>query len=180
MMRLSAIQEADHPELAEAVAKVKAGRGGRYIQPYKLLLHSPDIALAWLEQLSAVRWKTLLDGQVREIAILRVATLKGCHYAVREHTMTYGPKEGLTKDQIAALADWRGSALFSESQRAALAYIDAMTNDVNVPDAVQDGLQRHFSERQIIELTVLVATYIMHAHVFQALQIEQRVAAENR
>jgi len=49
-----------------------------------------------------------------------------------------------------------------------------MTIDIQVPDAVQDELQRHFNERQIIELTVLIGTYNMHTRVFQALEIEKR------
>lgn len=82
------------------------------------------------------------------------------------------------QEQIAAIEDWRNSTLFSQAQRAALAYTDAMTIDVQVPDAVQEELQRHFSERQIIELTVLIGTYNMHTRVFQALEIERRSAID--
>jgi alkylhydroperoxidase family enzyme len=79
---------------------------------------------------------------------------------------------GLTKEQCDALADWRPSTFFSESERAALAYADAMTRDVDVPDAVFAELRKHFNERQIVELTVLIGTYNMHTRVGQALQID--------
>ena len=69
MARVSLIEEKDHPELAGLIASIRGGRGGRLLNIYKMLLHSPDIAKAWLEQVTTVRWKTALDGQVREIVI---------------------------------------------------------------------------------------------------------------
>ncbi len=174
MMKLSMVAEADHPELAGLFTKIRAGRGGRYSYPYKLLLHSPAIAAAWLEQVSAVRWGIELDAGIREIAIIRVAILTRVNYVKKAHAEVYAEKAGLTHEQMAALESWENSQRFSPAQRAALAYIDAMTIQVQVPEAVQDGLQMYFNERQIIELTVLVGTYNMHCRVFQALEIERR------
>jgi 4-carboxymuconolactone decarboxylase len=53
-----------------------------------------------------------------------------------------------------------------------LAFTDASTRDVDVPDAVFEALRSHFSERQIVELTVLVGTYNMHTRMCQALKID--------
>ena len=53
-----------------------------------------------------------------------------------------------------------------------------MTKDVQVPDAVQEQLRRHFSERQVIELTVLIGTYNMHTRVCQALEVERRASID--
>ena len=47
-----------------------------------------------------------------------------------------------------------------------------MTRDIDVPDAVFAELRKHFNERQIVELTVLIGTYNMHTRVGQALQID--------
>jgi alkylhydroperoxidase family enzyme len=71
-----------------------------------------------------------------------------------------------------ALKDWRASGSFSEKERAVLAYADAMTHDVSVPDAVFADIRRHFSERELVELTVLIGTYNMHNRVMQALAID--------
>jgi alkylhydroperoxidase family enzyme len=61
---------------------------------------------------------------------------------------------------------------FSESERAALAYADTMTRDIDVSDAVFDELRRHFNERQIVELTVLIGSYNMNTRVLKALEID--------
>ena len=71
-----------------------------------------------------------------------------------------------------ALGDLRNSKFFDARERAALAYTDAMTRDIEVPDAVFDALRPHFSERQIVELTVLIGIYNMHTRVFRALRID--------
>jgi alkylhydroperoxidase family enzyme len=71
-----------------------------------------------------------------------------------------------------ALGDWRASRLFGERDRAVLAYTDAMTRDVSVADAVFADVRSHFSERDLVELTVLIGTYNMHNRVMQALRID--------
>jgi alkylhydroperoxidase family enzyme len=85
-------------------------------------------------------------------------------------------EEGLTIEQCDALADWRASPLFDSRQRAVLAYTDAMTHHVQVPDDVFDELRRYFNERQIVELTVLIGTYNMHTRVLAALEIDAETA----
>jgi 4-carboxymuconolactone decarboxylase len=80
--------------------------------------------------------------------------------------------EGISKEECAALADWQHSPFFSPRERAALAYADAVTREIDVPEAVFAELRKHFNERQIVELTVLIGTYNMHTRVGQALQID--------
>jgi len=172
MARVSYIEEQDHPELAELIGKVRAGRRGTLINVYKLLLHSPGLAEAWLNLIGAARFKTELDGRLREIAIIRVGYLNRVPYVVKQHVPLLAIPEGLTVVECDALADWRGTKHFDERERAALAYTDAMTSDIRVPDAVFNALKKHFNERQIVELTVLIGTYNMHTRVFQALQID--------
>ena len=53
-----------------------------------------------------------------------------------------------------------------------LAYADAITREIVVPDDVFDALRSYFSERQIVELTVLTGIYNMHTRVFTALRID--------
>jgi 4-carboxymuconolactone decarboxylase len=175
MARISPIDE-NAPELAEVIAKVRGNRGGRLLNYYKMALHSPALVQSWLQHIAALRTQTELDGMTKEIAIVRVAFLNRVRYVIDTHVGNYALKEGLTAEQCAALADWRGSALFDERQRALLAYTDAMTLEVQVPDAVFEELRRHYSERQTVELTVLIGTYNMHTRVLQALEVDPEPA----
>ena len=73
MARVALITEQERPDLADLISHLKASRGGRFINLYRVLLGSPTIASAWLDFNTAVRFQTALDASVREIAILRVA-----------------------------------------------------------------------------------------------------------
>lgn len=172
MARVSLIEPEDHPELESIIAKIRSGRRGTVINVYKLLLHTPAIAEIWLDLINAVRWKVDLDGRLREIVIIRVGYLNRCSYVVRQHVPLHSAPEGLTQQECDALADWRASALFDARERAALAFTDASTRAVDVPDAVFEAVRRHFSERQIVELTVLIGAYNMHTRICQALEID--------
>jgi 4-carboxymuconolactone decarboxylase len=172
MARISLIDDDNHPELAALVERIRGARRGRLINIYKLLLHSPGLAETWFAHNNAVRWKTELDGRVREMAIIRIAILTSVPYIVRQHVPALALPEGLTLEQCAALENWQDSELFSECDRALLAYTDSMTVNVRVADEIFAGLKEFFTERQIVELTVLIGTYNMHARVLQALEID--------
>lgn len=163
----------DEPELAGLVAKLRHGRiGGVLLKSYKVLMNALPLAETWFEHVSAVRWKTTLDGRLRELVIIRIAHLCRIAYVLKQHVPVLAEAEGVTLEECDALSNWRDSPFFDAKERAVLAYADAMTTDIDVDDVIYDALPPHFNERRIIELTVLVATYNMHARVIQALKIE--------
>lgn len=178
MARVSLIEPDDHPELEPILAKIRSGRRGAVINVYKLLLHTPDIAEIWLDLINAVRWKVELDARLREIVIIRVGHLNRCSYVVNQHVPLHSEPAGLTQEECDALADRHAGSLFSARERAVLAFTDASTREVDVPDAVFEELRRHFSERQIVELTVLVGAYNMHTRMCQALRIDPQTQQE--
>jgi 4-carboxymuconolactone decarboxylase len=172
MARVSLIEEKDHPELAEAIERYRAGRRGKLINVYRMLLNAPPLAESWFTHSNAVRWKTTLSGRLREIVIIRMGRLTDSQYVLRQHIPSLALAEGLTLDDCNELVDWQTSSRFDDSERAALAYTDAMTRDIVVPDEVFDKLKEHFNDRQIVELTVLIASYNMNARVMQALRLD--------
>lgn len=169
MARVSLVQEEDHPELADIFDRIKLERGRGNV--YRALLHSPAVALTWFEQNNAFRAQTALDGKTRELAIIRVIQLKQADYLLQAHLPKLALKEGLSEAQCDALADWRASAQFSDQERAVLGFAEAMIASPEVSEAIFGALRAHFSERQIVELTVLIGAYIMSSHVLTALAI---------
>jgi alkylhydroperoxidase family enzyme len=172
MARVKLIEEKEHPELAESVAKIKGARGGRLINIYRLMLHSPALANAWFDLNQAVRYGTEIDGQCRELSVIRVAVLNDVEYVQRAHGPAYALKEGLTPAQVTAIADWQASDLFSDKQRALLAYTDAMTRHIEVPEGIYAEVRKHFSERQTVELTMLIGAYNMLTRFLKALEVD--------
>ena len=171
MARISLIDEHATPDIAALVAKIRGARGGQLHVFYQALLHTPALASAWFDFNNTVRFQTSLDDRLRELVIMRVAALTGCDYVWKVHETQYAAPAGVTPQQVEALRDWRKSGVYGGKESALLAYVDAMTRDVAVPDAIFDGMRKHFSEREILELTVLIGAYNMQTRLLMALDI---------
>ena len=120
MARVPFIDPDKDSDLAPIADHFRGQRRGQLINVYRTLLHSPDLAQTWFAHINAVRWKTKLDGRLREIVIIRVGHLNVCAYIVRQHVPRLALPEGLTLADCEALADWQSSPLFSARERAAL------------------------------------------------------------
>lgn len=156
---------------AAALAKRIAAERGSVLHLYQMLLHSPPVAEGWLTYLTAIRQKSGLDGALRELVIMRIAHLNRAPYEADQHA-PIALAEGLRQDQLDALAlPVTPAGVFDERQSAVLAYADAMTRSVQVPDAVFDAVRQHFDEAGLVELTATIAAYNMVSRFLEALQI---------
>ncbi len=163
--------DADRPELAALVGRIKRERGGRVLNLYRMLLHSPPLAEGWLGFLTSVRQQGVLAGRYRELAILRIAVINGARYEFVAH-VPFALKEGLTQAQLDALAADRSPDGLTDADRAVLDYAEAMTRAVRVPDDVFARARARFSERELVELTVTVAAYNCVSRFLEALQVD--------
>ena len=161
--------DAEDPALEPLVARIVSERGS-LLAIYRMLLHAPEIAGGWLALFTAVRQRAELPGALRELAIMRVAHLTGASYEAVQHA-PIALAEGLSPAQLTAVAVWEESDAFSPSQRVVLAYVDAMTRLVQVPEPVFDDVRRLLEPRQLVELTVTIAGYNMVSRVLEALGI---------
>jgi 4-carboxymuconolactone decarboxylase len=160
--------------------RIKQRRGGKLTALDGVLLHSPPLADGWNSMLGAVRGASTLPADIRELAILRVASRNGADYEWAAHE-PLARQAGLGDEAIAAIevggsagtADAHGGSGggLSPAQWAGLAYADAMTVHVAVPDEVFDAVRAHFSDREVLELTVTVATYNMVSRVLVAMGV---------
>ena len=171
MARISLIDENASPEIAAIAQRIRGGRGGVLHPFYEALLHAPALATAWYDFNNAVRFGNRLDERSRELVIMRVAVLTGCEFVWSVHEAKYAVPAGVEPAEMAALRAPDRASGFSPRDQAMLDYVDAMTRDVKVSDAVFDALRPHFSEPEIMELTVIVCGYNMHTRLVMALDI---------
>ena len=114
----------------------------------------------------------LLDPQLREIAQTRAGFSRGSQFVYSQHCKACRAV-GLSEDKIQAIAHWNVSDVFSDLERAVLAYTDALVLEGGrVADAVFDLLKVHLSDEEILELTYITALYEMHAVMSRALRLE--------
>jgi alkylhydroperoxidase family enzyme len=153
------------PSEEEIVQRVLARRGERGLIPLdRTLLHSPPVADGWNSLLGAIRTKTSLPTDLREIAICRVALINEAWYEWTHHAPLLLEAGGFTEEMLQVvrrLDHVPGKGSLSERQWVALRYADAMTKDVKVDDALFDELKSvaGFTEKEIVELTATVAAY---------------------
>lgn len=84
------------------------------------------------------------------------ALLNGCSFCADLH-MAQAVQARVGLERFKALPDFASSSLFSERERAVLAYTEEVTRRRSVSDAVFETLRKHASEREIVEITWLNA-----------------------
>ena len=156
-------------DVAPLVQRIVAERG-HVLHLYQMLLHSPPLAEGWLGFLTAVRQRLTLRADLRELVIMRVAVLNGAPYEADQHA-PIALKEGVTQQQLDALAHWPDADCFDAVQRAVLALTDTMTRQVQVPAPVLDAVRGHLGERELVELVATIAANNMVSRFLEALHI---------
>ena len=171
MARIAYADETGDPEIMALAAQIRAERDGHVPNIYRMLLNSPPVARGWLNLLTAIRHKSTLAGRHRELVIIRIAVINGAEYERTIH-VPIARKEGMSDAQIAAIGNWETATVFDDADRAVLAYTDAMTREVHVPDAVFAAVKKHFDARKLTELTATVAAYNLVSRFLAAMQID--------
>jgi 4-carboxymuconolactone decarboxylase len=181
-IRVPRVEPGTRPELAGIERSILAERG-RISLLYQVLLNSPPIAEGWEKLLTAVRNRTLIPPHLRELVILRVAVQNRASFEYAAH-VPHALAAGVPQAKIDALAAWKpGGALaqapaapdpFDDDERLVLELTDAMTHDIDVPDALMDRLRSRFDARGVVEVVTTVAAYNMVSRFLVALNVVHR------
>ena len=102
--------------------------------------------------------KSSLEKSLTELVRLRASQINGCAFCVDMHT-TDARKGGETDRRLATVVVWRETPFFTDRERAALEWTEAVTlvSHDHVPDAVWEAVKPHFSEAELVDLTLLVS-----------------------
>jgi AhpD family alkylhydroperoxidase len=167
--RVAPITPGSRPELAAIEAAIVAERG-EILLLYRVLLNSAPIARGWEQMLTAVRNRSSLPADLRELVILRVAVLNRAPFEFDAH-LPVARGAGIDDAKISALQAEEIGDGFTPVERAVLTLTDTMTRNVQVPDAQFEPLRAHFDARGLVELAATVAAYNMVSRFLEALNI---------
>ena len=100
-----------------------------------------------------------LEASLLGLVRLRASLMNGCEYCVHVHTAELR-KLNETAERIATVADWRASEFYTQRERAALAWAEAVTDiqEGHAPNAVYDEVRAHFSDVETVNLTLAITT----------------------
>ncbi|WP_327434184.1 carboxymuconolactone decarboxylase family protein [Streptomyces sp. NBC_01236] len=157
----------------EIAERIRERRGGTLRPLDRMLLHSPQLADGWNSLLGAVRQRIALPADIRELVILRIAVLNRAAYEWTAHEPE-ARRAGLVDTQLAAVRAENAAEHpeLDARHRRVIAYTDAMTRDVHVPEGLFDALRADFSDRELVELTATVAAYNMVSRFLVALDVQ--------
>lgn len=159
----------DNDVPGEVADAVRRRRGAQLLELDRLLLHNQDLTRGWNDFMGGIRARTALDGAVRELCICWVAVLNGAEYEWGQHAPE-ALREGVSQDCLDALAR-RDLSKLTREQRVAIDYATAMTEHVDVPDDVFAAVRSSFDEKQVVELTLTIASYNMVSRFLVALHV---------
>ncbi len=112
-----------------------------------------------------------IEPVLRSLITVRVSQINWCAFCVDINSATL-LKRGASMEKVEALGTWRVSNLFTDRERAALDYAEAMTrSDTRVDDSHFEALRKHFDDNAIIELTALIAFQNMSSKFNSALAV---------
>ena len=149
---------------------------GRVANAIRVASHSPKVAQALLGfMIPAIREEVtgVLGVRIKTLAILKTSMLNGCNYCIGHNTQL-GRAVGFSDDQINALeGDYQGSGLFSADETAAIAWAESLTlKTYREKPEVMEELKKHFSDEQIVEITMVSGFFNFWNRFTDGLQVD--------
>ena len=170
MARVRDIAIEEVPESTQVVYRRFGEEYGPFLNQVKVFAHRPPVLEHIQGLLLDLRDEGLLDKRYLEIALVVVSKLNECTYCVSHHAPRL-VDQGLAADTVAGILDPDCPGL-DEVDRLVRDYAVQVTEQPQrIRDAMFDALRKHFSEAQIVELTVRIALCGFFNRVNDALQI---------
>jgi AhpD family alkylhydroperoxidase len=117
---------------------------------------SPD-ALKAMRELEKYVTDSGFERSLYELVKIRASQINGCAYCLDMHTKD-ARKAGETEQRLYALSAWRETPFFTERERAALEWTEALTliSENDVPNSLYDGVRKHFDGKEMVALSIAI------------------------
>ncbi|WP_253384849.1 carboxymuconolactone decarboxylase family protein [unidentified bacterial endosymbiont] len=160
------------PASVKPIAALQQKHYGAVLNPTRWWGRMPR--LFWLVALFVgylERRKARLSSALRALLMTRVSQLCHCAFCIDANSLRLAERSG-TLDKVQAVGNWQHSVLFSEQERAALAFAEAVTaTPPQLTEGIRTEVKRHFSDETISEMTALIAFQNLSARFNAALDI---------
>ena len=102
-------------------------------------------------------FKSSLERSLKELIKMRASQINGCAYCIDMHSKD-ARAAGETEQRLYGLSAWRETPFYTDRERAALAWTEALTlvAETHVPDEVYEHAREKFSEQELVDLTMAV------------------------
>ncbi len=120
---------------------------------------SPAAYQAMLGLEGFIRKQSAIEPSLMELVKMRASQINGCAFCIDMHSKD-AREAGETEQRLYALSAWRETPFFTARERAALAWTEALTlvSQGHVPDAVYEEVKPHFTDEELVNLSMVVIT----------------------
>ena len=118
---------------------------------------APALMKLWLDFGQQLQSTCGLEHSLMELVKIRASQINGCAFCLHMHTAD-ARKHGELEERIYLLDAWRESPLYSDRERAALAWTESLTllAQTHAPDDVYEQVKAHFTEQEQVALSLLI------------------------
>lgn len=146
------------PELKAEIPTGDISGAPRELGMFRIYAHRPELAVALMRYINALRQNRLLDDRLVELVRLRVAFHNQCRSCMSERLAT---DVGVTEDLVCSLEKPYEAPDLSDAEKAALRYADRFaTNHLAIDDEMHQALLQHFTVEQVVELGMHCALFV--------------------
>jgi AhpD family alkylhydroperoxidase len=163
------------PLWIRAMYRYAKRRFGEVPEPFAVAAHHPGLLVAnAVHETMLEKASRRLPANVRELAVLWTARTIGCSWCVDFGSMLQR-LDGLDIERLTDIDNYATSTHFTDDERAAITYADAMTTDPHtVTDEQVADLRARFGDAGVIELTYQIGVENMRARMYSALGITEQ------
>ncbi|MDX6684143.1 MAG: hypothetical protein QOF86_271 [Baekduia sp.] len=180
MARVPYPERGDYPAAyLDAYDRMLRERGDPPLNVFAALANMANLVDPLLTFTAEMREGAVIEARLRELAILTVALATGATYEF-DHHWNPALDAGLRREQLEDLAGAETSDVFDDRERSIVRYAREATLSLKVSDDTWDGLRRHFSLRETMDVVMAVAWYNAVARILLPLEIETEDWHERR
>jgi uncharacterized peroxidase-related enzyme len=178
MARVRSIPSTELPPDLAAIYESFAGAYGPFRNQVAVFAHVPAALRHLMAMLMELRAANTLPKRYLELAIVTVSKLNECHYCVAHHK-PFLTIEGISPEGADRVLDYRDHPEFDAVDRLVVEYAIAAWEQSNrIPESLFKRLREHFTEAQIVELTLRITLCGFFNRFNDALVIEEEAEVE--
>lgn len=141
------------PAQNEFLASIE-GKGKRENHFFRVMANRPEVLKSFVPLYGSIMGPGSVDKRIKELVYLTCSYANECAYCTAAHVAT-ARKADISEDELRALQTVQDHG-FSEAERAAIRYARELTQTADAPES-RGELQKHFTDEQIVEITLTAA-----------------------
>jgi alkylhydroperoxidase family enzyme len=171
MTRIEGVPSRNASPLVKLIYGLSRRKVGRMMDPVAVYAHAPSLLIGYGMFEEATAKQHRVEERLKVLAELKAGALVNCEFCV-DIGSSLGRDAGISDEQLLALPHYRDSEMFDDLEKLVIDYATAMSSTpAMVSDELFATLHEHFDERQLVELTNVIALENMRARFNNAFEM---------